>query len=306
MIRYSRRWTWLFYGLAVLVLAAGAIAGLLVWRTRSSETREVLDIAAVKEAAENILSNTVFITDSWLDGPLPNDIDTLVIDQQESLALLSGEIARTHDLIEQVQTLREGGDTELPAEAEQALASLASAQSLLEEALNQIGALLNGLQPIDVAEAAYRKGYDALTSAIASHNQAIAAGSSTFAATRQEASSAVSSLEEAEAAIASAGIEGLDTGGAASAVDGLKNTALLFIEACRKGEANDIEGHNGAMVEVQSMLSASPLSILDLIDIGGWLRPRIDAYLEPVTQELDECNDLLATLPPYLRRNGRG
>ena len=89
-------------------------------------------------------------------------------------------------------------------------------------------------------------------------------------------------------------LEGLDLGSAASTVSGLENTAQNFVEACRRGEAGDIEGHNGLMAEVQAQLSASAASILTSVDLVSSLKQGVENYMQPVFDNLEEARSLLA------------
>jgi hypothetical protein len=90
--------------------------------------------------------------------------------------------------------------------------------------------------------------------------------------------------------------EGLDTGASSSAIAELKNAAEGFIEACQKGESEDVEGHNNQMAEVQAELSSSPDSILAAVDIPAWLRDNLEPYLQPVSDTIEETRELLAEI----------
>ena len=294
MSRYSRRWPWIWFGLAMIVLAGGVVAALLLWQTRSSSTQEFLDPGAVRDVAQGVLQNTTSIAEEWMASDLPDDITSLAIKEQQSLALLSGEIGRTEDLMEQVQEPPTGQEEAPPQDLVEALASLSRAQALLERDLVQVGALLDSLQPLEGADAAYRRGREMLMAAVDSHNQAVAAGSTAFATARQEASSAATSLQESEAALAAAQIEGLDLATAAAAAAALENTTQRFMEACQKGESNDAAGHNDLMAEVQSELSASASSILSSIDITSWLRPVLEDLMRPACDALEDARALLS------------
>jgi hypothetical protein len=296
MVRYSRWWPRVFFGLAVLVLVAGVVTALVIWRTRSSSTQEVLDPGALRESAEGILENTASIAEGWTRQNLSSDLDSLVVAQQRSLALLAGEIARTRDLIAEVEGRDASEGSESLASCERALASLAESQSLLEEALLQAGKLLDSLQPLTTAEAAYRAGRITLFAAVEAHNGEVASGSTSFATSRGEAASAIVSLDEAAAALQAMQVEGLDLEASSSAITELKNAAQAFIEACQKGESEDIEGHNSQMTEVQAKLSSSPDTVLALVDIPTWLNANLEPYLSPVFDTIEEARKLLAEI----------
>ncbi|MBN2027901.1 MAG: hypothetical protein JW854_14210 [Actinobacteria bacterium] len=294
MRRYSR-WTWVFFALAILILAGGAVSALLVWRARSSSTQEFLDAEAATEITLNVVDNTSLIAEEWLASDISCNLSGLAISQQESLALLSEEVSRTEDLVAQVEEPPEDMDWEPPQDLLDALALLSQAQAELEHGLNEFGYLLTILQPLDAAEAHYVQGREALISAVGSHNQAMDAEPISFSQAIQEASNAAAALQESRASLDAVELEGLDLGAAVSTVTGLESTAQLFIEACRRGEAGDIEGHNSLMVEVQSQLSASPASILTSIALASSLKQSVENYMQPVFDNLEEARARLAS-----------
>jgi len=293
MTRYSR-WTWVFFALAILVLAGGAVSALLIWRARSSSTQEFLDAEAATEITLNVVDNTSLIAEEWLASDISCNLSGLAIAQQESLALLSEEVSRAEDLVAQVEEPPEDMDWEPPQDLLDALALLSQAQAELEHGLNEFGYLLTILQPLDAAEAHYVNGREALFSAVESHNRAVDAEPTSFAEAIQEASAAAGALQESLASLQAAGIEGLDLGAAASTVSGLENTARLFVEACNRGEAGDAEGHNGLMAEVQAQLSSSATSVLETIDLSSPLKQGMENYMQPVFDNLEEARTLLA------------
>ena len=295
MMRYSRWVPGILFGLAVFILIAGAVVSLIIWQTKSSSTQEVLDPDALRGTAEGILENTSSIAVSWTDGDLSPDLEVLVIEQQQSLALLAGEISRTRGLIAEVEGRDESGGVPLES-SERALASLSESQSQLEEALREAGIFLAGLEPLAAAESAYRAGRETLFAAVESHNGEVASDAISFASSRGEALSAIASLDEAASALQSMQAEGLDTGASSSAIAELKNAAEGFIEACQKGESEDVEGHNNQMAEVQAELSSSPDSILAAVDIPAWLRDNLEPYLQPVSDTIEETRELLAEI----------
>jgi len=288
MTRFSR-WTWVFVALAFLVLAGGATAALLVWQARSSSTQGFLDPEAATEATLNIVDNTAAIAEDWLASDLSGGLSSLAIAQQESLALLAGEVGRTEDLVAQVQEPPQDMDWEPPQDLLEALAFLSQAQAELEYGLEQFGYLLTNLQPLEAAEAYYVQGREALISAVGSHNQVVDAEPTSFSQAIQEASAAAAALQESLASLEAVQLEGLDLGAAGPVVSGLENTVQLFVDACRRGEAGDIEGHNGLMAEVQSQLSASQASILTSIDLASSLKPGMENFMQPVFDDLEEA-----------------
>ncbi|RJP26134.1 MAG: hypothetical protein C4536_16250 [Actinobacteria bacterium] len=290
---YSRRWTWILYGLAFLFLAGGAVAALLIWQARSSSTQEFLDPSAAGDVAIAVLDNTASIAEDWMAPDLPNDLASLTIKQQESLALLAGEVERTEELTAEVEGGRVDEDRESLQNLLEALVLISRAQVSLERGLGELGNLLATLQPLDAAEAAYTRGRETLFAAVESHNHAAASGSTSFGTAIQEASSAAAALQESLASLETVKLEGLDLGAGTSTVAGLESTAQRFVEACRRGESNDVEGHNSLMAEVQEELSASPASILASIDLSTWLRPDVEGFIQPVLEELAEARDLL-------------
>lgn len=296
MVRYSRWWPRVLIGLAAFLLAGGVVTALVIWQGRSSSTQEVLDPKALRDAAEGVISNTASIAEGWTSQDISADIATLMIAQQESLALLSGEVARTRDLIGELESRQDSDEEGSYKELERVLASLSAAQSLLEAALQEVGVLVSDLEPLSTADTAYRRGRAALVAAVESHNQAVASGSTSFTASREEATSAIALLDEAAAAIQTTQSEGLDLGAPVSAVSELESAAEGFVEACRKGESEDIEEHNALMAEVQSKLSAAPTSILSFIDISSWLRPRLENLMQPVLYDLEETLELLSAI----------
>jgi hypothetical protein len=296
MVRYSRWWPRVFFGLAVLILVAGAVASLVIWQTRSSSTLEVLDPGALRNTAEGVLENTSSIAEVWTGQDLSSDLDGLVVEQQQSLALLAGEIARTRDLIAEVEGRDQSEEAGSLKSSERALASLSESQSQLEEALREAGTFLASLDPLAIADTAYRAGRAELFAAVDSHNGEAASGTTSFAASRGEAASAIASLDEAAAALQAMQVEGLDTEASSAAIAELKNAAEGFIEACQKGESEDVEGHNSLMVEVQSKLSSSPDSILAPVDIPAWLRANLEPYLRSVLDAIEETRELIAEI----------
>jgi hypothetical protein len=295
MKRYSR-WTWVFFALAFVILAGGAAAALLVWQARSSSTQEFLDPEAAGDITLSIVDNTASIAEDWMASDLSGDLSSLAIKEQESLALLSGEVNRTEDLLLQVQEPPEDEGQEPPQNLLEALDILAQAQADLEQGLMEIGSLLAPLEPLNAAEAAYTRGRELLLAAVESHNQVVAAEPTSFAEAIQEAESAAAALQDSMAVLDGIKIEGLDLGSAASATAGLESTAQRFVEACRRGESDDAEGHNSLLTEVQAELSAAPASILSFIDLSAWLGPQIDSYMQPVIRDLEEARALINDL----------
>ena len=269
---------------------------LIIRHTRSSATLEVLDPKAVKDMAQDITDNTYALAEKWQSTDLPGDSENLLIMQQQSRALLLGEIDRVTILQEQLQHPEAGEDPLMTTKLEDSLTSLYEAQSLLEYALEQAGVLLGTLSPLTSAEAAYKQGRDALISALQHHNQVVAAGSNDFSRALQEAASALTSLQQAEALLLSQGLEALNRDVPLSKLSQLKTTTETFMEACRKGEANDIEGHNSMMEEAYAGLSNSPTSILKSLNIGVWLQTNLTALLDPVFTMLDETRTLLSEI----------
>jgi len=293
MKRFSR-WYWVLFALALLVLAGGAAAALLVWQARSSSTQEFLDAEAATEVTRGVVDNTAVIAEDWLASDLSGGLSSLAIAQQESLALLVGEVSRTEDIVEQVQGPPEEMGWEPPQDLLDALALLSQAQAELENGLDRFGNLLTTLQPLEASEAYYVQGRESLISAVESHNQAVDTEPTSFSQAMREASSASASLQESLASLETVQLEGLDLEAATSLVSGLENTAQLFVEACRRGETGDIEGHNSLMAEVQSQLSASQPSILTSIDIPSSLKPGLENYMQPVFDDLEKARSLLA------------
>ncbi len=296
MVRYSRWWPRILFGLSVFILIAGVVVSLVLWRTRSSSTLEVLDAGALRDTAEGVLENTSSIAEGWTGQELSSDLDGLVVAQQQSLALLAGEITRTRDLIAEVESRDEAEGAGSLESSERALASLSKSQSQLEEALREAGTLLAGLEPLAAADAAYRAGRATLFAAVESHNGEVASGSTSFAASRGDAASAIAYLDEAAAALQGMQVEGLDLGAPSAAIAELKNAAGGFIEACQKGESGDVEGHNNQVVEVQARLSSSPDSVLASVDIPAWLRVRLEPYMLPVFGTIEETRELLTEI----------
>jgi hypothetical protein len=297
MARYSRWWPRALIGLAVLILAGGTAAALLIWQSRSSSTLEVLDPAALREATEEVISDTAAIAQGWTDGNLSSDVSGMVIAQQESLALLSVEIARTRDLIGELESRQDDGEEGSYLELERALASLSAAQSRLEAALGDTATLLSGLEPLTAADDAYRRGRTAMVDAVESHNQAVASGSTSFTASKEESAGAGALLDEATAVMQAMPEGGPDLEAALSAVAELKSAADEFIAACDRAESGDDEGHNALVAGVQSRLSAAPASILPSIDIRSWLQPGVDELMQPVLDDLEETRELLNASP---------
>jgi len=293
MKRFSR-WYWVLFALALLVLAGGAAAALLVWQARSSSTQEFLDAEAATEVTRGVVDNTAVIAEDWLASDLSGGLSSLAIAQQESLALLVGEVSRTEDIVEQVQGPPEEMGWEPPQDLLDALALLSQAQAELKNGLDRFGNLLTTLQPLEASEAYYVQGRESLISAVESHNQAVDTEPTSFSQAMREASSASASLQESLASLETVQLEGLDLEAATSLVSGLENTAQLFVEACRRGETGDIEGHNSLMAEVQSQLSASQPSILTSIDIPSSLKPGLENYMQPVFDDLEKARSLLA------------
>jgi len=293
----NSRWRpWAIFALAVVVLAGGTAAALLIWQSRSTAEEEILDLDAAGEVAEDITGNTYAMAEEWRDSSLPNNLEHLALKVQGSLARLQGEMDRTAALSEQLQQIEDGGSEGSAQSLDAALVSLAEAQSLFKQALEQAGTLLAGLGSYTSADAAYRQGREKLLAAIQAHNQALEAGSKDLSTARLEAASASGSLQEAESLLQSSNIEGLNTESALSAINGLKTTVDKFDQACQRAESDDIVGHNSLMQEVSSELSDAPLSILDLIDFSTWLSNSIEPSLEPVFDKLDETRQLLGSL----------
>ena len=289
----SRRWTWVVFGMAVVIIAGGTVAALLIWQSRSSSKLEVLDTGAARDIAYGIIDNTAAIAEGWMAPDLPQDITNLVIKGQESSALLSGEASRTGELLKQVQEPQPVADQGFPQNLIESLRLLSQAQALLEQDLTELGFLFEALKPLDAADISYQAGRETLLAAVDSHNQAVAAGTTDFAAARQEAGSAIASLRETEAALGAVQLEGLELGSALSAPQSLAVAAQRFIEACQKGEANDAEGHNSLMPEAQSALSSFPGSILPAIDIAAWLRPQLEVFIQEVLAALEDVQTRL-------------
>ena len=200
MKRFSR-WTWAFFALALLVLAGGAAAALLVWQARSSSTQEFLDAEAATEITLNVVDNTAVIAEDWLASDLSGGLSSLSIAQQESLALLAGEVSRTEDLVAQVEEPPQDMDWEPPQDLLEALAFLSQAQAELEYGLEEFGYLLTILQPLEAGEAYYVQGREALISAVESHNQAVDTDPTSFSQAIQEASNAAAALQESLASL---------------------------------------------------------------------------------------------------------
>jgi len=276
--RNSRWWTWAVFALAMLVLAGGAAAALIIWQARSSAEETRLDLEAARKTAEDIADNTLVLAEEWRSSQLPNDMERLAIKVRGSLAALLGEMERTAVLTEQLGRMECAGDEASAQDLQASLASLSEAQSLLELALEQAGDLLAGLDGLVNADAAYRQGYEKFLAAVQVHNQALQAGSVDLASARLEAASASGFLQEAQALLQSPGVEGLDTEAALSAIGALKGSVEIFDQA----------GHNLQMQEVEAGLSGAPADLLDLLDISTWLRSGMEPSLEPVYDELNQ------------------
>jgi chromosome segregation ATPase len=291
--RNSRWWPWAIFALAVLVLVGGTAAALLIWQSRSSAEEEILDLNAAGKVAEDITENTYTLTEEWRSSTLPNNLEHLVIKVRGSLARLQGEMDRTAALSEQIQQIEDGGSEESAQSLDAALVSLAEAQSLLKQALEQTGTLLAGLGSFTTADSAYRQGREKLFAAVQAHNQVVEAGSKDLSTARLEAASASGSLQEAESLIQSSSIEGLNTEAALSAINGLKTTVDKFDQACQRAESDDVEGHNNLMQEVKTGISDAPSGLLDLLDFSTWLKSGMEPSLEPVFEKLDETRQFL-------------
>ncbi len=294
MRRYSGRLAWVIWGLAVLVLVGGAVCALLIWRARSSHAQEFVDPDAAVYIARGVVDNTASIAEDWIAPESSGDLAGLAIKQQESLALLSGEIGRTEGLALQVRESAAEADLDPTRDILEALELLSSAQAELEAGLLEVGDILHSLVPLGAAEVSYAQGREALLSAVESHNQAVDSEPTSFSEAIQEASAAAAALQESMASLEAVKLEGLDLEAASGAVSGLENSAQLFLEACRRGETGDIEGHNDLISEVQSQLSASQSSIFPPIDLAGSLESGLEEYMQPVFDNLEDARALLA------------
>ncbi len=141
MQRYSRPRQLMLIALAAAILASGLASALLIWQARSSSTREVLDTGAVRGMATGVLGNTAAIAEEWVAPDLPANPKSLSIQQQESLALLSGEADRATELAGEVRELSADQEAAPLQDLVDELASLSRAQDLLERSLARIGAI---------------------------------------------------------------------------------------------------------------------------------------------------------------------
>jgi hypothetical protein len=294
--RNSRWWPWAIFALAVLVLVGGTAAALLIWQYSSSAEEEILDLDAAVKVAEDITENTYILAEEWRSSTLPNNLEHLAIKVQGSLTWLQSEMDRTAALSEQLQQKEDGGSEESDQSLDAALVSIAEAQSLFEQALEQAGTLLNGLGGFRAADAAYRQGRERLLAAVQAHNQAVEAGSKDLSTARLEAASASGFLQEAESLIQSSNTEGLNTEAALSAINGLKTTVDKFDQACQRAESDDTEGHNSLMQEVRTGISDAPSGLLELLEFSTWLKSGMQPSLEPVFDKLDETRELLGVI----------
>ncbi|MDY6794038.1 MAG: hypothetical protein SWK76_01965 [Actinomycetota bacterium] len=293
--RYTRKWTWPLLALALLVLAGGIAAALIIRYSRSTSELETLDIPAAAEMIEAMIDNTNGLAEEWQDGELPEHTDYLQLVQQESLARLDVENERADSLEGQLQAIEEG-DIAARREMGEALGSLIAAHIVLEEALDEAGTLISSLGTVRTADAAYASGTQKMLAAVESHNQVASSESPDFSGARREAESSLASLAEAETLLQSASVEGLDLDPALSAVASIKTAAERFMEACDKTESGDAAGHNVIMGEVHASLSEAPASLFDTLGVPAWIRSYIDEYLERVFDLLDQSREALRSI----------